>query len=132
MTIYCLLLAHVDEHSLLIRIHPQRINRILPTNTRSLGAAKRRRQEGHADGIDSNHTGIDVGGEAQRLVDVLREDTRHEAVVRVVGLLDDLFLRLELVEDGDGAEDLVLGDLGVVGRVLEDGGLYEEALVIVR
>lgn len=124
------MLGHVNEHRLLIRVRAQRINRILPANTRGLGTTERRREESHADSVDANHTSIDIRGEAQGLVDVLSEHTSHETVVGVVGLLDDLFLRLELVEDGDGAEDLVLSDFGVVGGALEDGRLDEEALFL--
>lgn len=82
----------------------------------------------HADAVDAHDARVEPGGQTQGPVDVLREDAGHQAVHAIVGAIDDLLLRLELVEDGDGAEDLVFVDGGVGGGVGKQGRLDEVAL----
>jgi hypothetical protein len=126
---YVQLVRQVDHDGLGLGKHPQSINGILTTRAALLGPAKGRSQEAQADAVDANHSAVNLGRHAHGLVDVLREDAGHQPKVGVVGLRDDLLLRLEFVEHRHRAKDLVAQDLGVGVDVSENCRLNEEALI---
>lgn len=80
-------------------------------------------------GVDPDGAGAQGVGDLDGGVEVLGVHGGGQAVGGVVAELDRLLLGLELADRADGAEDLLLHDLHVLGHVGEDGGLDEVALV---
>lgn len=79
--------------------------------------------------VDEDGAGFKTPGDALGVLDVLAPNASTETGVGVVGALDDLLLVGPGLGGDDGAEGLLGDDAGVVGRVVDDGGLDEEALV---
>src|SRR6267143_3526068 len=79
--------------------------------------------------IDPDDAGAQILHHAHRAEDVARPHRRREAVVRVVGNPQRIFLRIERDDAGDRPEDLFARDAAVVVDVVEDRRLDEEALV---
>ena len=83
-----------------------------------------------ADAVDANDARIKPSSQPQGSVDILCEHASHQAVYTVVGALNDLCLCVKLVDDGDGAKDLVFVDGGIGGGVGKEGRLDEVALLL--
>ena len=80
-------------------------------------------------GVHPHGSGLQRIGDFDSSVQVLGVDCSGETVGGLVAELDGFVLGLELGDGADGAEDLFLHDLHVLGDVGEDGGFDEEALV---
>jgi hypothetical protein len=79
--------------------------------------------------VDPDGTSPECVGDLNGCVKVGGVDGSGETVCGAVANLDDFGLVLELGDCADGAKDLFLLDLHVLGDVGEDGGLDEVALV---
>jgi hypothetical protein len=79
--------------------------------------------------VDPDGTSAERVGHLDGCVEVGGVHGCGETVCGVVANLDDIGLGLELGDCADGAEDLLLLDLHVLGNVGEDGRLNEVALV---
>lgn len=79
-------------------------------------------------GVDPNSSSLDGVCDLEGGVEVAGVDSGSKAVGGVVAELDNLLLGLELGDGADGAENLFLDNLHVVGDVGEDSGLDEETL----
>lgn len=77
----------------------------------------------HVDHVDPHGARLDPMRDAERPLDVEREDTSAKTVYRVVRHPDDFFFVVELDHDSDGAEDLFADDLHARLAVREDGRL---------
>lgn len=78
-------------------------------------------------GVESDHAEFDLFGHAQQLVEVAAVEVGREPVLGGVGLPDGVLFSGERGDRGDGTEDFLAEDRGVVGDVGEDGGLVEVA-----
>ena len=122
-------IAKANADSLGLSVVGKRVLAKLTANTRLLVAA-----EGHlvvqgVVGVDPDGAGAQGVGDLNGGVEVLGVHGGGEAVGRVVAELDGVLLGLELGDGADGAENLLLHDLHVLGHVGEDGRLDEVALV---
>ena len=102
----------------------------LATDTALLVATKDGLRGGLLEGVDENGAGLEALGDLLGVGDVLAPDTGTEAGLGVVGALDDLLLVGPGLGGHDGAEGLLSDDAAVVGRVVDDGRLDEEALAL--
>ena len=80
-------------------------------------------------GVDPDGSSLKRVRDLDGGVEVLGMHGGREAVGGRVADLDGLLLRLEFADGADGAEDLLLHNLHVLGDVGEDGGLDEVTLV---
>jgi hypothetical protein len=96
--------------------------RLLVTTEDGLGS-------GLLEGVDEDGAGFEAAGDALGVLDVLAPNTGTKTGVGVVGALDDLLLVGPGLGGDDGAEGLLGDDAAVVGRVVDDGRLDEEALL---
>lgn len=80
-------------------------------------------------GVDPHGAGLERIADLDGGVEVGGVHGGGKAVGALVAGGDDLLLGGELGDGADGAEDLLLHDLHVLGDVGEDGGLDEVALV---
>src|SRR4051812_40943734 len=80
--------------------------------------------------VDEDHPGLDPVGHGPRAVEVAAEHSRAEAVVGAVGQCDGLVLVRHLVDDGGGAEQLLVVGPHLGRDAGEQGGLDEGALVV--
>src|SRR3954451_21214120 len=80
--------------------------------------------------VDEDHPGLDPVGHGPRAVEVAAEDGRAQAVVGAVGQCDGLVLVRHLVDDGGGAEQLLVVGPHLGRDAGEQGGLDEGALVV--
>src|SRR5207244_7337351 len=90
-----------------------RVARVLYAAVRHLVGAEGRRL------VDRDAAEHESGGGLDGVVERRREDARLQAVPSRVGTLDSLVDRVDRVDDADRAEDLLAGDLRVVGNVAE-------------
>ena len=81
-----------------------------------------------ADTIDSHNPRVKGRADAQRTVDILREDPGHQAIPAIISSLENFLLGLELVDHRDGSEYFVLVDGSIGFRVEEDCRLDVVAL----
>lgn len=81
------------------------------------------------EGVDEDGAGLEALGDLLGVGDVLAPDTGTKTGVGVVGALDDLLLIGPGLGGDDGAEGLLGDDAAVVGGVVDDGRLDEEALL---
>lgn len=102
----------------------------LATDTALLDATEGDAEVRVVAGVDPDHTGLDVGGDAVGTLNVLGEDGSAETVRGVVGAGDGLGLVDEAGDGDERAEDFLAVDAHVVLDVGEDGGLDEEALAV--
>ena len=93
------LITKVDHYSLGFGKHAQHIDAVLPSDPALLAATKRRVLKDDTNAVDTHHSAIEVGGHSHGLVDILGEDSCHKTVLGVVGSSNNLFFRLEAVED---------------------------------
>ena len=85
--------------------------------------------EGVVVGVNPHGAGLERVRDLDGGVEVLGVHGGGEAIGGGVADADGLLLGLELGDGADGAEDLFLHDLHVLGDVGEDGWLDEVALV---
>ena len=100
----------------------------LASDPARLIAAEGRARGDRIVGVDPHASRLDAAADPYRAVDVARPDRSAEAVGVVVGHRDDLFLRLEFYDAGDGAEDLLLRHFHVVCHIDEQGRRIEGAV----
>jgi hypothetical protein len=81
------------------------------------------------EGVDEDGAGLEAPGNLLGVLDVLAPHTGTKTGVGVVGTLDDLLLVGPGLGGDDGTERLLGDDTTVVGRVVNDGRLDEEALL---
>ena len=115
-------------YSLDVRVVRQRVLAELTADTRLLEAAERYLRVKLVDTVDPGGTGVQPVCDLDRALDVLSEDSGGETVHRVVRLVDDVLLVLELDHDADRAEDLLADDAHVWLAVGEDRRLDPVAL----
>ena len=82
--------------------------------------------------VDEAGAGIQMLADIKCLIDILSEDPRSEAVLRVVCPLHHALHvpGVKLGDAHDGSEALLLGQVHVVLHVTEDGQLHEEASTV--
>lgn len=78
--------------------------------------------------VDENRSGFQTSADPLGALEVLAPDTGSETGVGAVGATDDVLLVGPGEGGDDGAERLFLDDAAVLGWVVNDGGLDEEAL----
>lgn len=118
-----------DRNTLVLSVVGQRRLAQFATDAALLVPAEWHLRVEHVVLVDPDGAGLQRVGDTDGRVQVSGVDGRGQAVVGVVGLLDDLLLGRELGNGADGAEDLLLDNLHVGSDVGEDGGLDEVALV---
>lgn len=101
----------------------------LATDTTLLVATEDSLRSRLLEGVDEDGAGLEALGDLLGVGDVLAPDTGTETGVGVVGALDDFLLIGPGLGGDDGAEGLLGDDAAVVGRVVDDGRLDEEALL---
>lgn len=95
------------------------VSTLLDTAEGSLGGAD-------LSGVGTDHSDLELVGDAHDAADVLGEEVSGKTELGVVGKAEHLLLGLELEDGGQGAEGLVLGDGHLLGDTGQDGGLVEE------
>lgn len=100
----------------------------LTTNTRLLVAAKECLWCWLLPRVDEDGARLQTLSDPLRSLDVLSPDAGTKTRIGVVRPLDDLLLVRPWLGWHDGPEWLLGDDLGVVGRVVDNGWLDEEAL----
>ena len=101
----------------------------LATDTALLVTTEDGLRSGLLEGVDEDGAGLEALGDLLSVGDVLAPDTGTKTGLSVVGALDNLLLVGPGLGGHDGAEGLLGNDAAVVGRVVDDGGLDEVALV---
>lgn len=117
-------------HSLRVRIPSQPRLSELPTNSTLLHASKRHSEIRVIARVDPYHARLQLPRNTMRALDILRENSRAQAVDRVVGHLDSLLLGLERCDDHEGSEDLLFVDVHLGLDIREDSGLDEVSLSV--
>mmetsp|Transcript_34092 Transcript_34092/g.61455 ORF Transcript_34092/g.61455 Transcript_34092/m.61455 type:complete len:545 (-) Transcript_34092:51-1685(-) len=112
--------GHVDRLDL--GIVGEGVLTLLASDTRGLEASEGNGGIEEVVAVDPNGTGMEAADEGVDGVEVLREDAGGKTVVGGVGASDHLIEGAVLKDGLDGSEDLLPGDLHVVGDVGEDGG----------
>ena len=123
--------AEADGHRLGLGVVRERSFAKLSPDARLLVSTEGELVVQHVVLVDPDGTGAEAVGNADGGVEVGGVDGSGETVIRVVGALEDLLLRLELGDRADRAEDLLLDDLHVLGDVGEDSWLDKVSLVAV-
>ncbi len=121
-------LLDLDPDTLDLGVIAQSLGTHLTANSGLLEATERRILLEIVVSVDPDRAGLESVGHVDGLIEICGVDTGSQAVLGVVGLLHELIDRLEGQDNGDGAEDLLPGQLGVLGHVVEHGGLDKEAL----
>jgi hypothetical protein len=117
-------------HSLRVGIPSQPRLSKLPANSTLLHASKRHPEIPVIARVDPYHARLQLPRNTMRALDVLRENSRAQAVDRVVGHLDSLLLSLERCNDHEGSEDLLFVDVHFGLDIREDSGLDEVSLSV--
>jgi hypothetical protein len=120
-------LVQVDDVRVAVGL--EAISAPLATDTALLVATEDGLRSGLLEGVDEDGAGLEASGDLLGVLDVLAPDTGTETGVGVVGTLDDLLLVRPGLGGDNGAERLLGDDAAVVGRVVDDGRLDEEALL---
>lgn len=110
-------------HGLRVRIPSQSSFSKLSTNPTLLHATKRHPEVAIIARVDPYHASLQLPRNAMRTLDVLRENSRTQAIDRIVGHLDRLLLGLEGGNDDEGPKDLLFVDIHLRLNVRENGGL---------
>src|SRR5450432_3911097 len=106
------------------------MNTAFPSLSAFLNAAEGRILHHQANAVDTHHAALEFACNAHCLVNVLREHASHEPEIGVVRERHNLLLRLEGLDDADGAEDLFTVDFRCWIDVNKDGRLNKVALVV--
>src|ERR687897_1754045 len=115
-----------DLERLQVRIEVQGVVSALASYAGDTHAPEGRRQVADEERVDPDHAGAYAAPDAVGAAHRARVHDAGEAVRRGVGEGDRIFLVGEGLESQNGAEDLVLHDLGVVGGRLYEGWLVEQ------
>jgi hypothetical protein len=121
------LLVKVDDVRVTVGL--EAVSAPLATDTRLLVATEDGLRSGLLERVDEDRASFETTSNALGVLDVLAPTTGAETGVGVVGALDDLLLIRPGLGGDDGAERLLGDDAAVVGRVVDDGRLDEEALL---
>jgi hypothetical protein len=121
------LLVKVDDVRVTVGL--EAVSAPLATDTRLLVATEDGLRSGLLERVDEDRASFETTSNALGVLDVLAPNTGAETGVGVVGALDDLLLIRPGLGGDDGAERLLGDDAAVVGRVVDDGRLDEEALL---
>lgn len=97
--------------------------RALAAEARLLDTTEGSSSVGDEAGVDTNHTVLELLGDAEGALHVVGEEVGGKTSAAEVGTLDDLLLSLELEERGDGTESLLLAKAHLVSDVSDNGGL---------
>jgi hypothetical protein len=120
-------LVEVDDVRVAVGL--EAISAPLATNTALLVTTEDGLRSGLLEGVDENGASFEASGDLLGVLDILAPDTGTKTGVGVVGTLNDLLLVRPGLGGNDGAERLLGDDAAVVGRVVDDGRLDEEALL---
>lgn len=123
-----MLISQVDEHGLGLGERVQRVPAVLPTNPALFSAAERGVNKDHTDAVNTDIPRIYQACQAHSAVDILSKDTRHQAIVGIIGEVDNLLLGAEFVENRHRSKDLLADDFSVLVNALEDSRFDEVAL----
>lgn len=117
-------------HSLRVRIPGQPRLSELPTNPTLLHASEWNPEVAVIARVDPYHARLQLPRDSVRALDILRENSRTQAVDRPVGHLDSLLLGLERCNDDKGSKDLLFVDVHLGLDIREDGGLDKVSLSV--
>lgn len=126
--IFIAILVLVDVNDMGVAVRKQTSLAPLTTDTRLLVTTKDGLRRRLLPRVDKDGTSFESSRNLGCLLDVLAPYTRTETGVCVVGAGNDFLEVRPRLSGHDGTEGLFLDDAGVVGRVVDDGGLNEETL----
>jgi len=104
------LICHVDQDCLGLSVGLQCVHPQLPAQPTLLGASEWTREMDGTDAVHTDYARVKSRAHSKRSVDVLRKHSGHQPVLACVGASKNLLFRLEFVDYGNRAEDLLLVD----------------------
>src|SRR5262249_9353386 len=109
------------RHRDVLRLHELHLAlvRALTAEAALLGAAKRPRRRGDEPAVEPDHAEVELLRPPHAAAEILRIEVGDQAVLGVVGAPHHLVLRLERLDRGDRAEDLLVEHAGAVLHVVE-------------
>lgn len=117
-------------HSLRVCVSRQPCLTQLPADPTLLHTPKRHPEVPVIARVDPHHARLQLPRNAVRTLDILRENSRTQAVDCPVGHLDGLLLSLEGSDDDEGSKDLLFVDVHLGLDIREDSGLDKVSLAI--